>query len=185
MSRRLNGYIEIINTIAEGDSRSLSVIGKLQSDFAKQCNNEAIEKAENIAIEGNLLRTDSNGKVSFYGGTSNVPIINDDEPIAVALSSNQSNNRTPFLFGVSEELVLELLDLYFCWQHSYYNIFDKSLFLRDKESGGPFYSDFLLCTVLAHASHISERKQLRSVPSDASTAGDQFYRFALEKLASQ
>ncbi|ANB14732.1 Cha4p [Sugiyamaella lignohabitans] len=82
-------------------------------------------------------------------------------------------------------IVHHLLDLYFCWQHSYYNIFNAELFLRDLQTGGKFYSKFLLNAVLAHASQLSNVQLLRSDPSDPSTAGYMFFNEARSQIEQE
>ena len=75
--------------------------------------------------------------------------------------------------------------MYFCWQHTYYNIFDKAVFLRDMELDGKYFSKFLLMSILAHASHLCKDVRLRSDASDSSTSGSIFYEKAMSMLIEE
>lgn len=85
-----------------------------------------------------------------------------------------------------------LLMLYWTWQHPFFLLFSKRLFLRDMEavrtSGGAIgarkkhYSPLLLNAILAHAAHLSSRPDVRSDPSRPEMAGDRYFAKARKLL---
>src|ERR1700738_3886297 len=95
-------------------------------------------------------------------------------------------------FFFAPELVDHLLNLYWSWQHQYFVLLDKDLFLRDLANGGKFSSgstlpycltvEFLLNAILSHAAPFSTRPGLRSDESDPSTAGYYYFNRARQLL---
>jgi hypothetical protein len=85
-------------------------------------------------------------------------------------------------FFFAPEMVDHLLNLYWSWQHQYFVLLDKDLFLRDLAHGGKFSSEFLLNAILAHAAPYSTRPGLRSDESDPSSAGYYYFNRARQLL---
>lgn len=181
--RRLNQVQrEIINSISKGGSTSEALIKRIQEDknFLETFINGDHGLGDNIDLNDNLLTTDSQGRVSYYGETSNFPMINNN-PILPNSDNEYLNNSNynPYqTLHISEDLSLELLNLYFCWQHPYFNIFDKALFLRDFSTGGRFFSTFLFATILSHAAHLYK-------DVDPVNAGNLYYEAALQMLPAE
>lgn len=188
MTQRYERVNELIATIAEGGTKSEEVVRMLQMDLtaSKSLKGEELSSQvplENIEFENKLLRSDGHGKLSFYGETSNVPMIVQNAPKesrSVPSLSPDFSKINPTLFTETpEEKVLELLTLYFSWQHTYYNIFNKELFLRDMQTNGPFFSEFLLYSILAHAVHFSDQYE------EGNELNDPFYKRAIAMLPDE
>lgn len=180
---------QILNAILAGGSNSEAIIQKLREDkdFITQVkDDELINENHNIKMEDNILTTDDKGKISYFGETSNFPIIVNGNNISFS-QNKLVNSKAVFLFQtvIQKDLVLELLSLYFSWQQTYFNILDKNLFLRDMNSGDQFFSRFLLNCILAKASHFCERPECRTDPNDPSTAGESFYKTAIDLLPQE
>ena len=117
----------------------------------------------------------------YYGPTSNLSLISSTSPkSAPSKSSYPFPPPDPELydFFFNPELVDHLLNLYWSWQHQYFVLLDKDIFLRDLASGGEFASEFLLNAILAHAAAYSTRPGLRSDENDPATAGYYYYNRA-------
>lgn len=188
LTQRYERVNELIATIAEGGTKSEEVVRMLQMDLtaSKSLKGEELSSQvplENIEFENKLLRSDGHGKLSFYGETSNVPMIVQNAPKesrSVPSLSPDFSKINPTLFTETpEEKVLELLTLYFSWQHTYYNIFNKELFLRDMQTNGPFFSEFLLYSILAHAVHFSDQYE------EGNELNDPFYKRAIAMLPDE
>lgn len=109
------------------------------------------------------------------------------------------DNRTGLGFSHthSEDQALEehLLSLYWTWQHPFFRLFSKRLFLRDMELARSanavtavrklHFTPLLLNAILAHASHLSNRPGVRSNPDDPTTAGDGFFAKARRLLEDE
>ena len=95
---------------------------------------------------------------------------------------------------VSHALEEHLLALYWTWQHPFFTLFPRSLFLRDREfskaSGSAttrskYFSPLLLNAILAHAAHLSSRPEVRTDFNDSATAGHRYFRTARKLLESE
>lgn len=122
------------------------------------------------------------------------------------LGSIDDDNRSPQYFNdfitptdgaaphddAAQALEDHLLALYWTWQHPFFTLFSRSLFLRDKECARAagdrttlrtkFYSPLLLNAMLAHASHLSPRTEVRSNANDPATAGNRYFAKARKLL---
>lgn len=188
LTERYERVKELIATIAEGGTKSEEVVKRLQLDLNASKSSKIEELSsqvplENIEFENKLLQSDGHGKPSFYGETSNVPMIVQNAPkdsrIVPSLSPDFSKINPTLFTETPEEKVLELLTLYFSWQHTYYNIFNKELFLRDMQTNGPFFSEFLLHSILAHAIHFSDQYE------EDNELNDPFYKRAIAMLPEE
>ena len=91
----------------------------------------------------------------------------------------------------SQALEEHLLALYWTWQHPFFTLFSRSIFLRDREtakvSGNlatrtKHFSPLLLNAILAHAAHLSSRPEVRTYPNEPATAGNRYFRTARKLL---
>ncbi|CDK26333.1 unnamed protein product [Kuraishia capsulata CBS 1993] len=187
---------ETLREIAKGTEASSYLVEHLQNDHtflesllrgpqrSEITNNSSQGDTAEIELESKSLTVDAEGKIHFYGDTSNVLRIRQQTtskavpPAVSSLTVEAVQIMNPHI----DPVIAELLELYFCWQHSYYNIFDKKLFLRDMNTEGSFCSKFLLNALLSHAAHLSDRPELRLEAGDPSTAGHYFYNEALRLL---
>ncbi|KAF2757070.1 hypothetical protein EJ05DRAFT_501611 [Pseudovirgaria hyperparasitica] len=83
------------------------------------------------------------------------------------------------------EYVNHLLDVYFAWQHSFFQSFPENLFRRDMASGETkFCSSTLVNAICAAGCLLSSRTRARRDPEDARSAGLDFYEEAVRLLNS-
>lgn len=88
--------------------------------------------------------------------------------------------RTP----QDSDFVDHLLNLYFAWSHPFYALFSKDHFLKDMSRGGSKYcSPVLVNAILALACSYSDRPAARTDPSKPETAGDYFFKEAMDLLS--
>ena len=181
LSKRLEKLEDLIQRIRRGGEEASHAIEEIQRDKPESTDDylSAWEQSEFLTLDGQ-------GQVHYYGGTSTVTTtsraitINSLPSPAQHLSSTRTAPPE-----IPPALVNHLLDLYFCWQDTYYKIFEKDLFLRDRRLGGKYFSPFLFNAVLAHAAMLCDLPILRSDPSDPSTAGYMFFRRAQEDIHSE
>jgi len=129
-------------------------------------------------IMGTLQLDD--GQVRYYGPTSNLSLVSSSSPKPPPSKQYPFPHPDPELyeFFFNPELVEHLLSLYWSWQHQYFVLTDKDLFLRDLANGGEFASEFLLNAILCHAAPYSSRPGLRLDESDPASAGYYYYNRA-------
>ncbi|OTB09486.1 hypothetical protein M426DRAFT_316032 [Hypoxylon sp. CI-4A] len=75
---------------------------------------------------------------------------------------------------ISPELEEELIQIYFKWEQPWDQVVDEKLFRDHRATQGKYFSPLLLNCILAVASRLSHRKELRSNPDDPKTAGVYF-----------
>jgi hypothetical protein len=81
------------------------------------------------------------------------------------------------------EFVKHLIDLYFAWQHCFFQSFPEKLFRQDMETGQTNYcSRLLVNAVCAAGCLLSQRPQARTDPNDSKTAGLEFFDEAVRLL---
>jgi hypothetical protein len=74
------------------------------------------------------------------------------------------------------ELIEHLLDIYFMWQHSFFQNFPEFLFRQDYEAGKTKYcSRVLVNAICAAGCLLSDRPEARGDPYDTATAGTGFF----------
>ncbi|KAK5215853.1 hypothetical protein LTR96_011321 [Exophiala xenobiotica] len=107
----------------------------------------------------------------------------------VSLEHAESTAREDLLYQAATQD--HLLLLYWTWQHGFFVLISKELFVADLERArsqhtmakrSKFYSPLLLCAILAHAAPLSRRVELRSNPDEPGTSGDQFFKRARRLL---
>ncbi|KAL3468849.1 fungal-specific transcription factor domain-containing protein [Aspergillus californicus] len=138
---------------------------------------------ESFGVEGD-------GEVSYFGSSSGrVELLQmnslgtDDTAAMMPTTSIQSRfNRfcqeiasTP---GVSDELKVHLIDLYFHWEQPWCQLVDEGLFRQSMQNKGRYFSPLLLNCILAIGSRYSDRPEVRSVRDDPNTAGQAFLEIA-------
>ena len=81
------------------------------------------------------------------------------------------------------ELVEHLLDVYFMWQHSFFQNFPEPLFRQDFATGRTRYcSRMLVNAICAAGCLLSDRAEARSNPADPTTAGAAFFEEGIQLL---
>lgn len=81
------------------------------------------------------------GDVRYFGPTSNLSLISNDAPSTLPPKASMVPSDAELHdFFYAPELVEHLLSLYWSWQHQYFVLLDKDLFLRDLHNGGKFCS---------------------------------------------
>ena len=145
-------------------------------------------EAELSGKMGDLLL---DGSVKFIGGTSNLIWL---PPSAETQEDHQSppvgardivRPREEAVLSWTtvtkdKELVLHLINLYFCWHYAYFTTLSKELFYRDFLQGAPsqYCSPMLVNVMLALGCHFTSRPAARADPEDSATIGDHFFREA-------
>ena len=130
------------------------------------------------------------GSVKFIGGTSNLIWLPPGSDSLDALSpSSQPRDivRTREEAVLSwtavtqdKELILHLINMYFCWHYAFFTTLSKELFMRDFLQGrvSSNCSALLVNIMLALGCHFSSRPDARDNPEDSATTGDHFFREA-------
>lgn len=138
------------------------------------------------------LETDA---IRFIGGTSN--LLFDDSNL---LSPDRDTNATLSQQYIRREdavrswtnvtgdvqLILHLLNMYFTWHYTYFTTLSKYMFFRDFFHGKPIHgrrnnahcTPLLVNAILALGCHFTSWTAARENPTDASTAGDHFFKEA-------
>jgi Fungal specific transcription factor domain/Fungal Zn(2)-Cys(6) binuclear cluster domain len=129
------------------------------------------------------------GSVKFIGGTSNlIWLPNDSELNEHAWSSADTEVVRSREEGIlswtsvtdDTDLILHLINMYFCWHYAYFTTLSKALFYRDFLRGRPtqYCSALLVNVMLSLGCHFSTRPDARANPDDSATAGDHFFKEA-------
>jgi hypothetical protein len=173
-----------------GPSSNLNLVSDIPHNPAPHRSSESSEASTSSPNQSSdLYDTDRNFAV---GPLDTLPAITGsgyDSYFNVGNALNTNPNTTDF--GSShvnfEDQALEehLLSLYWTWQHPFFRLFSKRLFLRDMEEARSakavtavrkkHFSPLLLNAILAHAAHSSDRPGVLSDPNDPATAGNRFF----------
>ncbi|KAL2272583.1 hypothetical protein FJTKL_06300 [Diaporthe vaccinii] len=134
------------------------------------------------------LNVIDDGQVHYFGSQSSYNLVqeplSETDPHEPSLKAQMQGLVAAAQLGktvnVTDELQNHLLDLYWRWQNPWNYVIHKGVFLRSfrGEDDGKYCSPLLLCSIFAIAARYSDRPELRSVPDDASTAGDAFCEHA-------
>ncbi len=115
------------------------------------------------------------------------------------MHQSTARNPAPDIY-TNTALENHLLALYWTWQHPFFLLFSKRLFMRDLEavrarmSSLPaakeevrmkHYSPLLLNAILAHASHLTTRPEVRTDPQQPSSAGNRYFAKARQLLEGE
>lgn len=81
------------------------------------------------------------------------------------------------------ELVEHLVELYFTWQHSFFQSFPEKLFRTDMKAGRTKYcSAMLVNAICACGCFLSDRQDVRTATQDGKTLMDMFYEESRQQL---
>jgi hypothetical protein len=134
------------------------------------------------------------GSVKFVGGTSNLIWL---PPGAESRATPSSPGSSKAIVRPREEaviswtsvtkdkdLILHLINMYFCWHYSFFTTLSKELFYRDFLQGTPteHCSALLVNVMLSLGCHFSARPEARADPRDSATTGDHFFNEAKRLL---
>ncbi|KAF2658723.1 hypothetical protein K491DRAFT_592406 [Lophiostoma macrostomum CBS 122681] len=136
------------------------------------------------------------GSTRYIGGTSHLIYIggaNDGTDAPASLSNmeqyqQQENPLTSWTTVTSDpDLVLHLINMYFCWHYAFFTTLSKNLFYRDFLLGKPppgsrrkteYCTPLLVNAMLALGCHFTSSPGARAVRDDSATAGDHFFKEA-------
>ena len=106
-----------------------------------------------------------------------------------AMDSEQSDVSRPYANQTwttvthDEDFIHHLFRIYFAWQHTFFQNFPEELFRADYNSGRTRYcSKLLVNSICAAGCLLCRRTEPHQDPDEFTTAGDQFYAEAMEKL---
>ncbi|ORY02033.1 fungal-specific transcription factor domain-domain-containing protein, partial [Clohesyomyces aquaticus] len=136
------------------------------------------------------------GSTRYIGGTSHLIYLGAggdgaESPNAYAnvdQYQQQENPLTSWTEVTSDpELVLHLINMYFCWHYSFFTTLSKNLFYRDFLLGKPppgsrrkteYCTPLLVNAMLALGCHFTAWPGARTDRNDSATAGDHFFKEA-------
>ena len=128
------------------------------------------------------------GSVKFIGGTSNLLWLPDETQYGDAVVSPTSGKdvvrpREEAILSWTtvtkdKEVILHLLNMYFCWHYSFFTTLSKELFYRDFLQGTPsqYCSKLLVNVILTLGCHFSSKPFARADPDDSGSTGDHFFQ---------
>jgi hypothetical protein len=144
-------------------------------------------EAELSGKMGDLLL---DGSVKFIGGTSNLiwlpPGAESEEKVS-SPEPGQEIVRTREEAVLSwtnvtqdKELILHLINMYFCWHYAFFTTLSKELFYRDFLRGKPTQncSALLVNVMLSLGCHFTAWPAARADPENSATTGDHFFKEA-------
>ncbi|KAH7115997.1 fungal-specific transcription factor domain-containing protein [Dendryphion nanum] len=136
------------------------------------------------------------GSTRYIGGTSHLLYLgagNEGTDTPTSLTNleqyqQQENPLTSWTTVTSDpELVLHLINMYFCWHYTFFATLSKNLFYRDFLLGKPppgsrrkteYCTPLLVNAMLALGCHFTSWPGTRAIRDDSSTAGDHFFKEA-------
>jgi Fungal specific transcription factor domain/Fungal Zn(2)-Cys(6) binuclear cluster domain len=135
------------------------------------------------------------GSVKFIGGTSNLIWLPNDaemkedpwlrsgdggDDAAQVVRSREEAILSWTPVTPDKELILHLINMYFCWHYAYFTTLSKDLFYRDFLQGRStqYCSSLLVNAMLTLGCHFTLRPAARARPDDPATAGDHFFKEA-------
>ncbi|KAL9085825.1 MAG: hypothetical protein Q9159_004490 [Coniocarpon cinnabarinum] len=146
------------------------------------------------------LRLDHEGGTRYYGGTSNLLFVDDDDQAVEGDSppANASENLQPVSNPITSwtnvtqdgKVVMHLLNMYFTWHYSFFVTLSRTAFFKHFFLGYTTNSrrrlnyccPLLVNTMLALGCHFSSWPEAREDPNDSATAGDHFFKEARKLL---
>jgi hypothetical protein len=144
-------------------------------------------EAELSGKMGDLLL---DGSIKFIGGTSNLiwlPPETEFQDHGLSPDSGKEVVRTREEALLSwtrvtqdKELILHLINMYFCWHYAFFTTLSKELFYRDFLRGTPTEncSALLVNVMLSLGCHFTSWPGARGDPDDSATTGDHFFKEA-------
>lgn len=131
------------------------------------------------------------GSVRFIGGTSNLVWLppgsdtrESSSPSHVVDVIPQQRPPDGILSWTNvtkdKNLIVHLINLYFCWHYAYFTTLSKDLFYRDFLTGrsSEYCSPLLVNVLLSLGCHFTSWPAARADPDDSSTVGDHFFQEA-------
>lgn len=147
-----------------------------------------------VELSGKMGDLMLDGSVKFIGGTSNlIWLPSEYEPSLTSPNQTQLQGivrpREEAVISWTtvtqdKELILHLINMYFCWHYAFFTTLAKQLFYRDFLTGttSQYCSPLLVNVMLALGCHFSTRPATRANPDDSSTTGDHFFAEAKRLL---
>jgi hypothetical protein len=144
-------------------------------------------EAELSGKMGDLLL---DGSLKFIGGTSNLiwlpegaefqEHISSLEPGQEVVRSREEAVLSWTTVTQDKELILHLINMYFCWHYAFFTTLSKELFYRDFLRGTPTQncSAFLVNVMLSLGCHFTSWPGAREDPDDSATTGNHFFKEA-------
>jgi Fungal specific transcription factor domain len=163
--------------LGQGDSPDSPVYGTDPLPEVPQFEAELSGKMGDLLVEGS---------VKFIGGTSNLIWLPNDSESNEHPSPNQhaevvQSKKESILCWTTvtedKDLILHLINMYFCWHYAYFTTLSKGLFYRDFLQGlsTQYCSSLLVNAMLGLGCHFSSRPGVHANPDDSATAGDHFF----------
>ncbi|KAL9622565.1 MAG: hypothetical protein Q9160_003062 [Pyrenula sp. 1 TL-2023] len=131
------------------------------------------------------------GSVRFIGGTSNLVWLPPGSDTRESSSPSHISEVIPqqrppdgilSWTNVTKDrnLIVHLINLYFCWHYAYFTTLSKDLFYRDFLMGRPseYCSPLLVNVMLSLGCHFTTWPAARADPDDSATVGDHFFQEA-------
>ena len=129
------------------------------------------------------------GSVKFIGGTSNLiwlpPGAEFQEGLSPGSGKEVVRTREEAVLSWTtvtqdKDLILHLINMYFCWHYAFFTTLSKELFYRDFLRGTPstYCSALLVNVMLSLGCHFTSWPSARADPEDSATTGDHFFREA-------
>lgn len=144
-------------------------------------------EAELSGKMGDLL---VDGSVKFIGGTSNLfwlppgaesqDQISSPEPGKETVRTGEEAILSWTTVTQDKELILHLLNMYFCWHYAFFTTLSKELFYRDFLRGTPSQncSALLVNVMLSLGCHFTSWPGAREDPEISATTGNHFFKEA-------
>jgi hypothetical protein len=188
-----------IRTCENLDDLAESIIAKEKGLLQKQDNPDSpiypdneLPKVPQFEAElsgkmGDLL---VDGSVKFIGGTSNLiwlppgaesqDQISHPEPGHEIVRTGEEAILSWTTVTQDKELILHLLNMYFCWHYAFFTTLSKELFYRDFLRGTPSQncSALLVNVMLSLGCHFTSWPGARKDPEISATTGDHFFKEA-------
>jgi hypothetical protein len=128
------------------------------------------------------LNSDEEGQYKFFGPTSSLHLTESVSSSLLEVGGQRSMpEETDFDTMIDHDTHLHLLEIYWNYQHTILQVFDREEFLEAlKTRQGKYFSKALLCAIYACAARISDRPALRAmvVPSQDDLSHDEPYLVA-------
>ncbi|KAJ3538172.1 hypothetical protein NM208_g6023 [Fusarium decemcellulare] len=143
------------------------------------------EEAPNLDRDGEVhFFGPASGRLDFQSLTQEFSALCVEEEPSLPSDRHQytgSPSRTLVQGNVSEELTTHLIDLYFKWEQPWCQMVDETIFRRDMQDNGRYFSPLLLNCILAMGSRYTDHLEARADHRDPNTAG-LFFLEKAEKL---
>lgn len=119
------------------------------------------------------LNVDSAGQLRFFGPTSSLHVTESVSSSILNWETIRSRPTTHWQSLLSPSLQNELLELYWTFQNPVLQVVHKEAFLEGMLTGSQYYSDLLLCCILASAARISDSAEVRALALVRDEIGDE------------